>query len=134
MLFSIVPFLAAAALAAPTIEKRSVSGNAIVNLNSSTGTPAHLASGFIYGLPDTKNQIPNSFYTDIDFGYGRAGGAQVAAPGRGWIWGLSEYKVGFSHPPFSPQIIDNMKNSRFDLQARCQTTKPYASMAEPSFS
>jgi len=92
MLFSILPLLAVA-LAAPTVEKRSVTGNAVVDLNTNTGTPLHLASGFIYGIPDTKNQIPDSFYSEIDFGYGRAGGAQTAAPGRGWIWGLTEYKV-----------------------------------------
>ena len=94
MFLSLVPFVAAIALAAPgAIEKRSVSGNAAVNLNVNTGTPQHLASGFIYGIPDTANQIPSSFYSEIDFGYGRAGGAQVASPGLGWIWGLVEYKV-----------------------------------------
>lgn len=99
MLLSVL-FLAAAVLAAPAIEKRSVTGNAVVSLNSNTGTPLHLASGFIYGIPDAKNQILDHFYTDIDFGYSRAGGAQVAAPGRGWIWGLSEYKVCI-HPVLS---------------------------------
>jgi hypothetical protein len=62
-------------------------------LGNNTGSPQHLASGFIYGITDTPNQIPDHFYTNIGFNYARAGGAQVPAPGRGWIWGLSEYKV-----------------------------------------
>jgi hypothetical protein len=69
------------------------SGTSTVNLNNNTGTPKHLASGILYGIPDTANQIPDHFYTDMGFNYARAGGAQVPAPGRGWIWGLTEYKV-----------------------------------------
>ncbi|TVY75814.1 hypothetical protein LSUE1_G004577 [Lachnellula suecica] len=88
-------FLAASALGNP-LEKRQVSGTSTVNLGNNTGTPGHLASGFIYGIPDTPNQIPDHFYTDIGFNHGRAGGAQVAAPGRGWIWGLTEYKNRFA--------------------------------------
>ena len=78
---------------AAVLRKKSVSGTATVNLGSNIGIPEHLASGWIYGIPDTLNQIPDHFYTDVGFRYGRAGGAQVVAPGRGWIWGLSEYKV-----------------------------------------
>lgn len=29
-----------------------------VNFNNNTGTPQHLASGLLYGVPDTLNQIP----------------------------------------------------------------------------
>ncbi|KAJ5772472.1 hypothetical protein N7520_003001 [Penicillium odoratum] len=65
---------------------------ATVNLAVSRGSPAHLASGFIYGIPDTPNFIPDHWYKDIGFRYGRAGGAQLDAPNRGWIWGLDEYK------------------------------------------
>jgi hypothetical protein len=85
-----LPFLAfaAAGLAlaspAPAIKKRSVTGDATVNLNVDTGSILHRASGFIYGNPDTADQIPSHFYSDIAFQYGRAGGAQVPAPGRGW--------------------------------------------------
>ena len=80
------------AVASPLAPRDSVT--AVVNLNNNTGTPSHLASGFIYGVPDTANQIPSTFYTGMGFNYLRAGGAQVPAPGRGWIWGLTEYKVG----------------------------------------
>lgn len=66
---------------------------ATVNFGNNTGTPKHLASGILYGVPDTQNQIPSSFYTGMGFNYLRAGGAQVGAPGRGWIWGPTEYKV-----------------------------------------
>ncbi|OCT53601.1 hypothetical protein CLCR_10459 [Cladophialophora carrionii] len=66
--------------------------SARVDLSNSTGSPKHLASGFIYGSPDAPSQIPDRFYTDIDFGYGRARGAQTDAPARGWIWGIEEYR------------------------------------------
>jgi hypothetical protein len=82
----------------PFVERQTILGTAVVNLANDTGTPSHLASGFIYGIPDTPDQIPDHFYTDIGFNYGRGGGAQVAAPGRGWIWGLDEYKVSRHRP------------------------------------
>ncbi len=84
--------LASSAAAGPQV-RQTVQGTSVVNLGNDTGVPAHLASGFIYGLPDTPNQIPDHFYTEMGFNFGRAGGAQVAAPGRGWIWGVTEYKV-----------------------------------------
>lgn len=91
MLKFITPFLVAFATATPLIERAT--DTSIVQLSNNTGSPTHLASGILYGIPDTPNQIPDHFYTDIGFNYNRAGGAQVAAPGRGWIWGLTEYKV-----------------------------------------
>jgi hypothetical protein len=91
-LSTLLALLPALADANPLVS-RQVSGTSTVNLNNNTGTPKHLASGILYGIPDTLNQIPDHFYTDIGFNYARAGGAQVAAPGRGWIWGLSEYKA-----------------------------------------
>ena len=140
MFLSLVPFVAAVALAAPgAIEKRSVSGNAAVNLNVNTGTPQHLASGFIYGIPDTANQIPSSFYSEIDFGYGRAGGAQVASPGLGWIWGLVEYKVReSSFLELSDVCLETSQILkpifRSDLAARCLIIRLFASKVENSFS
>ncbi|KAL3412418.1 glycoside hydrolase superfamily [Aspergillus fumigatus] len=85
--------LAGTALGNPVHQKRD-SVTAQVNFANNTGKPQHLASGILYGLPDTPNQIPTKFYTDMGFNYNRAGGAQVPAPGRGWIWGLDEYKHG----------------------------------------
>ncbi|KAF8864063.1 glycoside hydrolase [Acephala macrosclerotiorum] len=104
-MFSLL-FLALATVVAgsPLVQRDTVTS--VVDLSNNTGTPAHLASGFIYGIPDTANQIPDHFYTDIGFNYGRAGGAQVPAPGRGWIWGLSEYKVRFA------SALSNYKTAR----------------------
>jgi len=65
-----------------------------VNLAVNNGAPKHLASGFIYGIPDTLNQIPSEFYTDMGFIYGRAGGAQTAT--TGWIGGLASYRGRFA--------------------------------------
>jgi hypothetical protein len=95
-LISLLPALVAASPPHALIS-RAVAGTSTIDLSNNTGKPQHLASGILYGIPDTKNQIPDHFYTDIGFNYARAGGAQVAAPGRGWIWGLSEYKVSLFH-------------------------------------
>jgi hypothetical protein len=64
---------------------------ASVNLGVSKGSPQHWASGFIYGIPDTPDQIPDHWYTDMGFDYGRTGGAQLPEPACGWIWGHEEY-------------------------------------------
>lgn len=80
------------------LEKRnSVSGTAVVDLGANTGNPQHLASGFIYGIPDTAGQIPDHFYTDIGFNFGRAGGAQT--PATGWLGGVAQYVVR-KHCPY----------------------------------
>lgn len=90
--------LLAAVAASNPLTGRQVSGTSTVNLGNNTGSITHRASGFIYGIPDTANQIPDKFYTDMGFNYARAGGAQVPAPGRGWIWGLTEYKARYRKP------------------------------------
>ncbi|KAH8658848.1 glycoside hydrolase family 39 protein [Tricladium varicosporioides] len=95
MMYQFIPLLLAACATANPLNKR-VSGTSTVNLGNNTGAIKHLASGMIYGIPDTPNQVPDHFYTDIGFNYARAGGAQVGAPGRGWIWGLTEYKNRFA--------------------------------------
>ena len=82
--------LASTAVNGLSINARQASNVATVNLNKQKGWPRHLASGFIYGIPDTPDQIPDHFYTDIGFNYARAGGAQLGAPARGWIW--NEYE------------------------------------------
>lgn len=64
-----------------------------VNLGNLTGVSQRLASGTLYGLPNNEDQIPSHFFTDIGWNYERAGGAQLPAPARGWIWGVNEYKV-----------------------------------------
>lgn len=77
-----------------TLSPRQSSGNtAVVDLSVKRGTPKHLASGVLYGIPDTPNQIPDSFYTDMGFNYARVGGAQLDA--GGWIYGLNAYYARF---------------------------------------
>lgn len=44
--------ISAVASPSPLLAKR-VSGTSTVTLSNNTGTPAHLASGFIYGIPGT---------------------------------------------------------------------------------
>ncbi|KAJ6471623.1 glycoside hydrolase family 39 protein [Mycena vitilis] len=57
-----------------------------VDLSVNWGTPVHRASGVLYGVPNTKNQIPSSFYTGMGFNYLSAGGAQFTGA-TGWIFG-----------------------------------------------
>lgn len=75
---------------ATPLESRQSTTTAVVNFGNNTGTPQHLASGTLYGIPDSTTQIPSSFFTNIGWNYERAGGAQSA--GKGWIWGLTAYK------------------------------------------
>ena len=76
-------------------------GTAMIDLGDMQGAPQHYASGFLYGIPDTPNQIPSHFYTDISFNYGRAGGAQL--PATGYLGGVSEYTVSYS--PMFPKVF-----------------------------
>ncbi|KAF5529495.1 glycoside hydrolase family 39 [Fusarium mexicanum] len=73
------------------------SSTAYVDLADRVGPSSHNASAFIYGMPlnKTKNQIPSHFYSDIGIKYGRAGGAQLDKPCRGWAFGPDEYKCRF---------------------------------------
>lgn len=52
------------ALAVATVPAKPIvardSKTAVVNFANDTGTPQHLASGLLYGVPDAKNQIPVS--------------------------------------------------------------------------
>lgn len=97
---------ATSVLGVPNALSKRQSGTSVVNLSNDTGTPQHLASGVLYGIPDTPNQIPDEFYTNMGFNYARAGGAQIPAPGRGWIWGLTEYKNRFK------SALSNYKTAR----------------------
>lgn len=69
------------------------STTANVYFNNNTGPPEHLAAGILYGVPDAQGQIQDHWYENMGFNYLRAGGAQLPAPARGWIWGLTEYEV-----------------------------------------
>lgn len=86
-----VALLATQALGSAILPRQSSSNTAVVDLSVKRGTPQHLASGFIYGIPDTNvNQIPDIFYQDVGFNYARVGGAQLSC--GGWIYGLDAYK------------------------------------------
>ncbi|EAU37846.1 predicted protein [Aspergillus terreus NIH2624] len=91
--FSNIVFILAALTVHPG---RALGQTATVDAAVSLGTPAHLASGWIYGIPDAQGQIPDRFYTESGYRYGRAGGAQLHDEGqRGWIWGPSDYEGRF---------------------------------------
>lgn len=47
------------AYASPLVTRDTVTAQ--VNFNNNTGTPQHLASGLLYGVPDALNQIPVRF-------------------------------------------------------------------------
>ncbi|KAJ7512235.1 glycoside hydrolase superfamily [Mycena galericulata] len=76
----------AAAAAVLDLESRQTAAQiTTADLSVNWGTPVHRASGVLYGVPDTKNQIPSSFYTGMGFNYLSAGGAQFSS--SGWIFG-----------------------------------------------
>lgn len=92
---SLLLFSAALAAVQPAMAslKERDSTTANVYFGNNTGAPQHLAAGILYGVPDEQGQVEDHWYTDMGFNYLRAGGAQLPAPARGWIWGLTEYEV-----------------------------------------
>lgn len=54
-----ISLLLAAVSGAPTLETRA-EDTAVVHLGTSRGPSGHLASGFIYGIPDERGQIPSN--------------------------------------------------------------------------
>jgi len=76
----------AAAAVVPLEPRQSASMITTVALSVNLGAPVHRASGVLYGVPNTKNQIPSSFYTGMGFNYLSAGGAQFTGA-TGWIFG-----------------------------------------------
>ncbi|OKL55462.1 hypothetical protein UA08_09318 [Talaromyces atroroseus] len=97
-------FIAATTLASPAQKRDTVTAQ--VNFSNNTGSPQHLASGLLYGIPNTLNQIPSEFYNDIGYNYERAGGAQIPSPGLGWIWGVAEYENRFA------SVLSNYQTAR----------------------
>lgn len=89
MKFLLTSILAYSVAASPLdLENRQTGRTAVVDLAGRQGSPQQLASGIIYGTPDTLNQIPDNFYTGPKLKYFRAGGAQLFNVGqRGWHWG-----------------------------------------------
>jgi hypothetical protein len=83
------------ALGPDPVRRQDVKGTATINLATPIGTPQHLGSGFLYGIPIAQDQIPDHFYTEMGFKYGRAGGGSEPAPARGWAYGSSEFTVSF---------------------------------------
>lgn len=75
------------------VQKRDLSGSSYVWLNDNTGTPQHMASGVLLGIPSNPDQIPDHWLSDIKFWNMRSGGSQLAEPRRGWTRGLNEFMV-----------------------------------------
>jgi hypothetical protein len=65
----LAPLITAGAAAAVAVEMRqAASQTASVNLAATRGKPEHLASGFIYGIPDNyPNQIPLQWLAQLPF-------------------------------------------------------------------
>ncbi|EEU42698.1 uncharacterized protein NECHADRAFT_47861 [Fusarium vanettenii 77-13-4] len=87
-------FVSGAALS-PQKRQEARSGTATVSLAEPSGTPSHLASGIIYGLPDSEDgsantNIPENLITGMGLNYCRAGGAQLPDPALGWVAGQYE--------------------------------------------
>ena len=123
--------LAAGALGTPLepdhVKRANVRGTATVNLATPLGTPQHRAAGFLYGIPIAQDQIPDHFYTEMGFNYGRAGGGSEPAPARGWAYGSSEFTVGFDL--IFPRIRFLYDCLRTDSLLPFHTTRQSGSMA-----
>ncbi|RGP76924.1 glycoside hydrolase family 39 [Fusarium longipes] len=85
--------------------KGAAVGVATVDLTVTTGSPRHLASGILYGIPDKTGQIPDQFYREIGFNYGRGGGSQLPNT-RGYAVSNDDYKARFS------SALSNYKTTR----------------------
>ncbi|KAJ0361232.1 hypothetical protein COL26b_013796 [Colletotrichum chrysophilum] len=112
-LLALVHFVVGAAVGSHdgTRLERRAEGTAVVNLAQTSGTPQHLASGFIYGLPDNADgsastAIPQELAVGTGYIYNRAGGAQLPSPSLGYASGQltgrlqsfsSNYKTARSH-------------------------------------
>lgn len=57
-----------------------------VDFSADNGVPEQRASGILYGISEDGSQPGDDFFTEIGFGYERAGGAQLDSPG-GWAAG-----------------------------------------------
>ncbi|GIZ49338.1 hypothetical protein CKM354_001237000 [Cercospora kikuchii] len=79
----------------PAIQARAALNIATVSLTNNTGTPNHLASGIIFGVPDDDTQIPANMYTDWKYNFGRGGGCALPSPRSGWVNGTTEYENRF---------------------------------------
>ena len=110
------------------VGRASVKGTATINLATPIGTPQHLAAGFLYGIPIAQNQVPDHFYTDMGFNYGRAGGGSEEAPARGWAYGSTEFTVRFD--PKLRRICFLVLRSRTDSLLPCRITRRCGSMAQ----
>ncbi|KAH9821489.1 glycoside hydrolase superfamily [Melampsora americana] len=90
-------FIIAAFLANPgsaQADSLTTSKTAVVDFSKKTGAPKHLASGTLYGIPDSSTQIPSHFFSDMCWNSLRVGGSQT--PGKGWIGGQDEYTKRFA--------------------------------------
>ena len=106
------------------VKRSDVKGTATVHLGKPSGTPQHIAAGFLYGIPIKQNQVPDHFYTEMGFNYGRSGGGSQPEPARGWVYGLDEFTVSFALR--SPQqilpsisfddLLESIRRSRLLLQ------------------
>jgi hypothetical protein len=82
------------ALFSSAFASSNADNTAVVDLSVNTGATKHLASGAIYGVPNTQGQIPDKFYQDMGYNYGRAGGGQLTE--GGWVVGLAAYQARFT--------------------------------------
>ncbi|EXF74195.1 hypothetical protein COL5a_001829 [Colletotrichum fioriniae] len=86
------------------VQKRDLSGSSYVWLNDNTGTPQHMASGVLLGIPSNPDQIPDHWLSDIKFWNMRSGGSQLAEPRRGWTRGLNEFMGRYEYLKSAYQV------------------------------
>ena len=97
-IFALLATLPLSISAVPSgLPRQSSQDTAAVDLTASArcGAPQNLASGVLYGILDDPTQIPDHFYSDMDYNYARIGGAQLDA--GGWVDGLETYYARFNN-------------------------------------
>lgn len=110
-------FLPALSASSALLPRQDAGNTATVDLSAKRGSPQSLASGFIYGIPDSgfdqsMNQIPDSFYEGMGFNYARSGGAQMSE--GGWVVSQSAYAARFQSTKENYQITRRF-NGRFQI-------------------
>ncbi len=78
--------LVATSVVAPGVPAQAADEALSVDFSVASGSPAHRASGWIYGMTENAAGPADHFYQDVKYRYMRAGGAQLDSPG-GWVSG-----------------------------------------------
>jgi len=88
LIFSVIIMVALLAQMSTFVPAYGQSGETVtINFALNGGAPTYRASGFIYGLSTNASTPAQTYLTQINTRFIRAGGSQVGCPNGGWING-----------------------------------------------